>query len=115
MSKLYYVSTKTITQAERMREKLNFLADAEFWKVQYQGKDGYPKLTDEDVEKCFENICSYKDKSKRLTDALNGIVDWNRGTWNDIETIKAFAYERDILDAEIECLREQINKSIDNL
>lgn len=100
MSKLYFVKYEVIAQAERMKDKYYFLAENEQWKVQEN------TMSNKDAERHFKKSEMYHSQAEKINEALMSIVGNNQATWNNIQILKQAAFQRTMLDNEIEASRQ---------
>lgn len=98
MSKMYYIKTRTMEQAERMRDKLMFKLDIELLDAykekeitfeEYQEKEAILVSQIEELDEAMNNITSDK-----------GCVNY-KAEWKYIEIINKYANQRNILDMAI--------------
>lgn len=91
MAKRYFVSFKTLTQAERMADKLYSEADKLYW-----------NLMDLDGEEYQEVSNRMKALNKRVTElrhALHQVDGERKAEWKYIEILKLAENERSFMDS----------------
>lgn len=102
MSKMYYVSMRTIEQAERMRDKYSFILEEKENKLYFQTEI---KLTQNEILNIEKAIVMCKEKINEISEALSNISGYNKLPWKHIVVLREAAAMRDVLDDEINSKR----------
>lgn len=102
MERLYFVSIKTISQAERMRDKYAFILEQKEDKLYSQTEQ---KLTEKEINDIEKAIAICREKINKISDALLSIQGYNKVPAKYYETLLEAAALRDVLDEEIETKR----------
>lgn len=102
MCKKYFIKYQTVTNAERMADKYDYLAKQQEWKVENEGTEDYPEiLTMEQAQECWDKAEEYRIKRDKIRNALancNGQGTY-KAEWKYIEILKEAEQERLFLDS----------------
>ena len=94
MSKLYYINNHTMEQAERMRDKIDFLIkDIEYESI-FNPTKSYEEYVN--IIKCLEN---HKLNLEKAFDNIIGNERIPKVEWKYMIILKKYATKRDILDS----------------
>lgn len=94
MSKLYYISNHIMEQAERMRDKIDFLIED----VEYESLFN-PTKSYEEYENIIRSLENHKFTLEKAFDNIIGNERTPKAKWKYIIILKKYATKRDILDS----------------
>lgn len=94
MSKLYYISNHIMEQAERMRDKIDFLIED----VEYESIFN-PNKSYEEYESIIKHLENHKLNLEKAFDNIIGNERIPKAEWKYIIILKKYATKRDILDS----------------
>lgn len=94
MSKLYYINNHTMEQAERMRDKIDFLIKD----IEYESIFN-PSKSYEEYESIIKDLENHKLNLEKAFDNIIGNERTPKAEWKYIIILKKYATKRDILDS----------------
>lgn len=94
MSKLYYISNHIMEQAERMRDKIDFLIKDTEYESLFNPTKSY-----EEYENIIRSLENHKFTLEKAFDNIIGNERTPKAEWKYIIILKKYATKRDILDS----------------